>query len=358
MKKLGLKKAKKQGTEWLKAIGYAFLITWFIRLFLIQGFFIPSASMEQTLLTGDFIFINKLAYGSRLPFTPLSIPFVHQYFPMSDATPAYLDWITLPYWRLPGYSSIKAGDVLVFNYPLETEHPIDKRTYFIKRCVGLPGDSLTVNEKDVKTSNGLIEWPVKAQKMYYIKANKLIPKELLDSLNITEGGLISNTFDYNLPLSDDQVDFFHKIPYLHTIVPAKSSPLDWKEYIFPHHPKFPFNEQYFGPILIPAKGLTIALNDSIIWLYKSCIENHERKKVDVVGQSIYIDEQEVKEYTFENNYYFMMGDNRDYSNDSRTWGFVPESHIVGRASVVFFSTQHAAKWTQKIRWNRIFKFIN
>lgn len=358
MTKARIKKAKKHGIEWLKAVGYAFLITWFIRLFLVQGFFIPSASMEQTLLTGDFIFINKLAYGPRLPFTPLSVPFIHQYLPFSEATPAYLDWITLPYLRVPGYSDINEGDVVVFNYPLETEHPIDKRTYFIKRCVGLPGDSLHVEEKIIKTSNGLVEWPVNAQKMYYIKANQIIPISLLDSLNITEGGLISNTFDYNLPLSDNQVDFFNQLSYVHTVMPAKTSPKEWKEYIYPHHPKFAFNEQYFGPVLIPAKGTTIALNDSIIWLYKLCIEIHEKKKVDVVGQSVYIDGQEAKEYTFENNYYFMMGDNRDYSNDSRTWGFVPESHIVGRASFVFFSTRHAAQWTKKIRWNRIFKFIN
>lgn len=358
MKKAGIKKAKKHSIEWLKAVGYAFLITWFIRLFLVQGFFIPSASMEQTLLTGDFIFINKLAYGARLPITPLSVPFIHQYWPMSDAKRAYFDLISLPYWRVPGYSKIKAGDVVVFNYPLEKEHPIDKRTYFVKRCVGLPGDSIHVQEKTIFAGGELLEWPENAQKMYYIKANHLIPISLLDSLNITEGGLISNTFDYNLPLSDKQVDFFHQLSYVHTVMPAKSSPKEFKEYIYPHHPKFPFNEQYFGPVLIPAKGTTIALNDSIIWLYKTCIEMHENKKVELVGQSVYIDGKEEKEYTFENDYYFMMGDNRDYSNDSRTWGFVPESHIVGRASVVFFSTRHAASWKQKIRWNRIFKFID
>jgi signal peptidase I len=151
-----IKKARKQGTEWLKAVLYALLITWLIRLLVLQGFFIPSASMEQTLLTGDFLFINKLAYGPRFPITPLSLPFVHQHLPFTESTPSYFDWIQLPYLRLPGYSSIKQNDIVVFNYPLESEFPIDKRTYFIKRCIGLPGDTIEIENQKVKVNSELL----------------------------------------------------------------------------------------------------------------------------------------------------------------------------------------------------------
>lgn len=351
-------KAKKQGTEWLKAVFYALLITWIIRLLVLQGFFIPSASMEQTLLTGDFLFINKLAYGPRIPITPLSLPFVHQHLPFTESTPSYFDWIQLPYLRIPGYSSIKQNDIVVFNYPLESEFPIDKRTYFIKRCIGLPNDTIEIANQKVKVNGELLAWPEKAQKLYYLKSDSSLSTDLLDSLGITEGGLVSNTNDYNFPLTDKQVDFFHQYAQVKYVRPVVTPDKEWKEYLHPHHPKFKFNEHYYGPVWIPAKGFALALNDSIIWLYKSCIERHEGAKVDVVGTQVYINGEPADSYTFKQNYYWVLGDNRDFSNDSRTWGFVPENHIVGRASFVLFSTDALKPWHKKIRWNRIFHFVN
>jgi signal peptidase I len=344
--------------DWLKAFAWAFAIAWLIRTFLLQGAFIPSQSMEKTLLAGDFVFISKMHYGARLPITPLAIPFMHQQMPFTDNKNAYLDWITFPYYRFPGFSEIKRNDCLVFNYPIEYERPVDKRTFFVKRCLGLPGETLQVYKKKVIINNNdTISFNKIFQFNRHIKSTIKIPQDLLDSLGITEGGLISNMLDYELCMNDSTAKLLENKSFIYSVNLKLEKENDFQSHIFPHNRNYAFNNDYWGPVLIPKANMKLILNDTNIILYENCIRNCENNKLDIVGNKIFINGKEEKSYTFKYNYYFVMGDNRDNSVDSRCWGFVPENHIVGKAWIIFFSHDQGKMWYEKIRWNRIFNFI-
>jgi signal peptidase I len=352
-----MKNFRKHLKEWGKAFLWAFLVAWFVRTLLIQGAFIPSQSMERTLLPGDFVFINKWSYGPRMPITPLAIPFMHQNMPFSNSTPAYLDWVTLPYWRIPGFGDIERQDVVVFNYPMEQERPVDKRTYFVKRCVALPGDSLRIDAKQVfingKPQNNLPDF----QFLRRIKCSTALDQQWLDSLDITEGGLVSNMLDYEFPLTDSIAKVLEKHPFVHSMSMRMEAAGDYQAYIFPHSRNYLWNNDHWGPIQIPFEGQVITLNDTNIVLYERIIREYEHNELSVAGGKFYINNQAVTTYTIQQDYYFMMGDNRDYSADSRSWGFVPRSHVIGKAWLIFFSYNASVEGKSHIRWNRIFRFI-
>lgn len=348
----------KQLKEWTMALLIAVLIAGFIRLFLLQGFFIPSQSMEPTLQAGDFIFISKYHYRARLPMTPIAIPFMHQNMPFSKSKKAYWEGIKLPYFRLPGLSKIKRNDVIVFNYPMESDRPVDKRSYYVKRCVGLPGEKIEIVDKKIYIHDTLMNETAEIQINRKLRSSRELNPEWMDSLGITEGGKLSNLNDYLFPLTDSMAEKLRRMNYIFDIQPLISKKGDFQAHIFPHNELFPFNTDFFGPVVIPAKGMKIKLNDTTIVLYRRIIEEYEHRELKWAGHQASIDGQLTDEYTFEMDYYFVMGDNRDQSADSRFWGFVPENHIVGKAFFVGFSYNRFSPGGFKIRWNRFFKKIN
>ena len=353
MKNLG-----KHLKEWGKAFMYAFLVAWLVRTLLIQGAFIPSQSMERTLIPGDFVFINKWSYGPRMPITPLAIPFMHQNMPFADETPAYLDWIQLPYWRIPGFGDIEREDVVVFNYPMEMERPVDKRTYFVKRCMGLPGDTFSIVEKQVIINGDTLAAHADYQFLYHVKCTQALNQRWLDSLEVTEGGLVSNMLDYEFPLSDSIAKVFEEHPYVASMSVRMEPRGDYQAYIYPHSRNYAWNNDFWGPMVIPKEGQVVALTDSNIVLYERIIREYEGNELKIAGGKIYINGAETSSYTFQQDYYFMMGDNRDYSADSRSWGFVPRNHIIGKAWMIFFSYNANPGAPKRIRWDRIFRLIH
>jgi signal peptidase I len=344
-------------TEWRDAIIFAIIAATVIRMFFIEAFTIPTPSMEKSLLVGDFLFVSKVSYGARIPNTPLSFPFAHHTLPLSDAK-SYLEWVHLPYHRLPGFGEIKNNDVVVFNYPIEDFRPVDKRENYIKRCVGIPGDKIEVIDKILFINGEEAEMPTDMQFSYHVKTqgSPLNPQRL-EKLNITEGGLISNQGDYRLSLSDKSKGKLQGYSNVTSIEPI-SEPKDARaDYIFPSDNRFNFNKDYFGPIVIPKAGTTIELNSDVLPLYHRLITVYEGHTLEVNGEDIVIDGAVATTYTFQMDYFFMMGDNRDNSADSRFWGFVPEDHIVGKAVFIWFSLDNAQSWFSKIRWSRLFSTI-
>lgn len=303
--------------------------------------------MERTVLNGDFMIINKLSYGPRLPNTPLSFPFVSQKW--------YSTFIHLPYLRLFGSPKIERNDVVVFNYPQDTSHPIDHRIYFVKRCVAIAGDSLKVDSGRVYVNGNLINDATTVQYNYRLKSNTEIDSSVIQLYRLHEGGKISNNNDYSFSLTNQLEDTLKSKKYIIEIVKNIEKKGMWDEYVFPHHINYKWNVDYFGTIYIPKKGDTVKINLTNLCLYENIISLYEHNSLEIKTDSIYINNEYASAYVFKQNYYFMMGDNRHNSQDSRHWGFVPEDHIVGKASRIIFSKDKF--FGEGIRWGRIFKSI-
>jgi signal peptidase I len=351
-----LKKRLPHFREWINAILFALIVVIIIRSFLVEAFTVPSPSMEKTLLPGDFIIVSKLSYGPRTPITLLSFPFAHQTFPFTSNIRSYLDWIQLPYWRIPGLSEIKRNDVVVFNYPNEDDYPVDQRTHFIKRCVALPGDLLEIKQGMVYINDSLATEPDNLQYNYHVKTDKNILKEsLLDSLDITEGGKISKNRDYSFSLTRKKAEKIKNLQEVSLTEVFCEKQGSYADYIFPNDEKIKWNVDWFGPVLIPRKGDTVKIGITNLPLYHRIIEVYEHNKLEVRNDSIFINDAYAKHYGFKMNYYFMMGDNRHNSADSRFWGFVPEDHVVGKATYIIFSLNKGSKGSS--RWKRWFSKI-
>jgi signal peptidase I len=257
----------------MQILFWSFAIYLLMRTFIFQSYSVPSNSMNNTLKAGDYIFVNKLAYGARIPMTPLTIPFSNVYW----------EGIQLPYFRTIGYSKIKQQDIVVFNFPLDNGLPIDQRQNYVKRCIAVAGDTLEINKGVVFINN----------------------KALIEAKNT----LFQVDADKNRILVDSNV---------------------YSPAVFPNNADVKWNIDYFGPLYIPKKGDSIVLTKNNLLFYKRIIENFEHNKLAIINDSIFINVQPIKYYHFKMNYYFMMGDNRNNSIDSRFWGFVPEDHIIGR----------------------------
>ena len=315
--------------------------------------------MEKTLLVGDFIIVSKINYGPRVPNTLFTFPFSHQTLPFTTNVKSYLNWIQVPYFRLPGFSSIKNNDVIVFNYPLEDENPIDHRTHFVKRCIGLPGDTLQITDKIVFINNDTMKAPETSQFNYHIKTNMAeLDTKALEELEITEGGLVSNQGDYRFALTKETAEKLQKMEQIHEIKEWVEKKNMYSDYLFPFNPEFQWNIDHYGPLVIPKAGNSIEISVKNLPLYHRLISDYENNLLETRNDSIFINGNHATNYTFKMNYYFMMGDSRHHSSDSRYWGFVPEDHIVGKALFVLFSVNKNAPWYKKLRWERLFSSIS
>ncbi|WP_138994162.1 signal peptidase I [Larkinella sp. C7] len=363
-------KNKSPFREWIDSIVFAVVAATLIRWLFMEAFTIPTPSMEKSLLVGDFLFVSKLHYGTRTPKTPLQVPLTHQKI-WGTEIPSYLDWIQLPQYRLPGFSSVKQGDVVVFNYPPE-DYPTDLKTNYIKRCIGVAGDVLEVRDRKVFVNGQAFPDPVKSETEYFLKTNSVISAKVFKRYDITDFEQSTETFNDTIAANDASGYRIHTTPETAALlkqqdfvqgIEALSSPkgsVNPFQPVYPQSSLFPWNVDNYGPITIPKEGATIQLDPKNIALYGPVIQKYEgNEKVELAENSIKIDGKAITSYTFKQDYYFMMGDNRHNSADSRYWGFVPADHIVGKAVFIWMSIDpNPESVLNKIRWNRLFRIID
>ena len=393
-----------EARDWLDAIVFALIAAVIIRGNVLEFYNIPSSSMEKSLLTGDYLLVSKLAYGPRAAMTPLAMPLVHNVMPLSGGQcESYLKWIKLPYHRYPGFGDVERFDAVVFNYPdgdtvctawqsnrsyhdlvremgrdavlnatqlpvgnqMVENHvrvrPVDKRENFIKRCIGLPGEDLKIVDQAVYINGKLIQQPEESQQTYAVLFQQgLNTKKILDNI-----GVNNEDFEYALyrimeegqdhylvPLTAEKAQQLAQRPDVIEVKPYIYPQGQDGRDLFPHAEGYEWSVDNFGPVHIPAKGESIQLTLQTLPLYQRVIEVYEGNTLEVKDGKIFINGVETDTYIPQMNYYWMMGDNRHNSADSRYWGFVPEDHIVGKASMVVFSKD---KEHGGIRWNRIFR---
>jgi signal peptidase I len=380
--------------EWVDAIIFAVIAASIIRMFLIEAYTIPTSSMEKTLMVGDYLFVSKINFGPRVPNTPLSFPFVHHTLPLTETTKSYLEWIKLPYYRFPGLEKIKNMDVVVFNYPdgdtLSTKwqsnasyysfvrqygrdavwnnkeefgdiiaRPVDKRENFIKRCIGIPGDEIKIINRKVFINGKEEQNPGRRQYKYLVHTDGTsINSRNFEKLDITENISTDNNGNYELTLSDESLASIKEFSNIRSIEPVIRPAGMWDPDIFPFDSSYRWNVDNFGPITVPKKGATVMINKNNICLYRRIIGVFEGNKLEEKDGKIYVNGKECSGYTFKMNYYWMMGDNRHNSADSRYWGFVPEDHVVGKAVFVWLSLDpNKSLFAGKIRWDKLLRIV-
>ena len=349
------KKKKSAPKEWFDAIVFAVIAATLIRWLFMEAYMIPTPSMERSLLVGDYLFVSKFHYGTRTPKTPFQVPLTHQKI-WGTNIPSYLDWVELPDFRLPGISEVKRNDVVVFNYMNELEYPVDLKTNYIKRCIGISGDTLKIENRQVYINNTKVTNPVGLQYSYFLRTDGRLPDNFIDKYNIEDFVQAQGGYFVNItPALAKKMKSFNAIKEVVDLTKTKG---EADARIFPEGNPLAWNSDWYGPIVIPKKGLTIPVTSDNLVRYASVIQNFEGlKDVKVTDNNLIVDGKNVSEYTFKQNYYFMMGDNRDNSLDSRYEGFVPENHVVGKALFIWMSMDPHAGLFDRVRWSRIFKLI-
>ena len=388
-KKKGVEKQSKT-VEWIDALIFAIIAATLIRMFFFEAYTIPTSSMEKSMLVGDYLFVSKVAYGPQMPNTPLSFPFVHHTMPFSQTKKSFSEAIKWPYHRLKGLKPIRRNDVVVFNFPagdtvlLENQNvtyydtlrsfeesfgkeegrkrlnekytvisrPVDKRENYIKRCVGLPGDSLEVRNGKVWVNGEPQEAIPGLQYNYVVQTSAPFTQYAIDNLGIREySGYGSG---YYMNLTDELAE---KVRGLSNVISVNRYIYTPNDEVFPQWGAPRWSQDNYGPIWIPKKGDTVQLTAENLPLFRRIIEAYEGHTLEERDGRIVIDGKEATEYTFAMNYYWMMGDNRHNSADSRFWGFVPEDHIVGKASFVWLSLDAEKSFPANIRWERLFRKV-
>ena len=374
---------KSSGREWAEAAVFSIFVAAFIRMFMIEAFTIPTSSMEGSLLVGDYLFVSKMSYGVRMPQTVIQVPLLHNRIPFINRE-SYLKNPQLPYRRFFQRNEVQEGDLVVFNWPAGDSiyltpnrswsvnqiqlaspeeqaqfrnHPIihrpmDKTDFYIKRCVGGPGSMFEMRNGYIYIDGEPVEEPEKLQFRYRVQSAAPISPTTFERLEVYMGDHIQPDIYH---LDKQQVEALRSLDNSITVErldPAVRNP----HHLFPHDPEnFPgFTWDDYGPIPIPAKGETVELDHSNIALYRRIINVYEDNDLEVRADGIYINGELATAYTFQQNYYWMVGDNRHNSEDSRVWGYVPEDHVVGKPLFIFFSTRNA-NMRDGIRWNRVFK---
>lgn len=389
------KRKKTVAREWVDAIIFAVVAATIIRTFLLEAFTIPTSSMEKSLLVGDYLFVSKITYGPKIPNTPLSFPFVHHTLPLTESVKSYVEWIKLPFYRFAGLKEVEKNDAVVFNYPagdtvstrfqsnvsyytLVNEYgrkrvwsdkrnfgdivvrPVDKRENYVKRCIATPGDTLSIIDRQVYINGEKTENPENLQYQYMVTTDgSSINPMILDKLDITETFRGSRPGEFIFVLTNEAKKEIEKLPVVRSVEVFNEPAGNWKPGIFPNDSSFKWNRDNFGPLYIPAADVPIELTLSNLPLYSRLIETYEGNDLDIKNGKIFINGKETSSYTPKYNYYWMMGDNRHNSADSRYWGYVPEDHIVGRPEFIWLSLdKNKSLMDGKIRWDRIFSSVH
>ncbi|MDG1980126.1 MAG: signal peptidase I [Flavobacteriaceae bacterium] len=409
--------------EWVHSIAYAIIAATLVHTYIMQPYTIPTSSLEKTLLVGDYLFVSKFHYGARVPTTTISTPMVHDSLPTSlisgKNTKSYLNKPLLPYLRIPGFQKIKRNDIVVFNWPVDTLvhwmdpskgtdfKPLDKKTNYVKRCVGIAGDTLEVRDGYVFINGKQNILPDRAKLLFYNKiysskglsTKKLLrytnkeferkflinftsqnqfdkvmnfvtdsPEKIKDNqfkITTSEGGIpkwvISNykldikeirTKIRKANITDEIVAKLRKDSEVDSVIKVIKPRGVKGNYMFPEVSDLSWNTDNYGPIYIPKKGSTVELNINSLPFYKRIIKEYENNQLDVIGEHIFVNGKKALSYTFNQDYYWMMGDNRQNSLDARSWGYVPFDHVVGKPVMIWFSIENG-----KIRWERLFTTV-
>jgi signal peptidase I len=405
--------------EWISALIFAITAATLVHNYFIQPYIIPTGSLEKTLLIGDFLFVSKFHYGARTPMTAVAFPMVHDTLPIVKSK-SYLDFPQLPYFRLPGFQKVARNEIVVFSWPADTvrqffvkekgvRKPIDKKSNYVKRCVGIPGDTLSIVDGFVHINGERSILPERAKTQYVhtayrakgISGRKLQSENFKDFTrkyridNISNEsyqallpyiyGIYSNERDNfivispaagipvevarklrlkmseilepqkELLLTIDEAEGLNKVMELDSIVRQINRSKTPNTSFFPNHLPYDWNEDNFGPIVLPKAGTSVNLTLQNLPLYKKIIREYEKNLLEVKEGAIFINGKETTRYNFQQDYYWMMGDNRHRSEDSRYWGFVPEDHIVGKPVLIWFSidgiNDGIRNWS--IRWDRV-----
>ncbi len=378
--------------SWVDAIVYALVLVYFLFLFVGQNYQIPSSSLEKSLLTGDFLWVNKVVYGPRVPQTPLHFPLAQNTLPIFNCK-SYIEHPQLEYHRLKGLRNVERMDIVVFNFPAGDTvalkcpnpdyytlcqergrdvvrnnkevfgdivyRPVDRRDNYVKRCLGLPGETLQIKDGIVYADGKAVPQPKNVQYLYYVETDgTLITDDVYDELGISMDDRHGSGSQYMLLLTGEMKKALESKPwvkFIQRIQPDSNETL----YTYPVGVDYGWTHANYGPVWIPKKGAKIDLTLENLPLYERCIRNYEGNTLEVKGNQILINGQPATSYTFKMDYYWMQGDNRDNSLDSRFWGFVPEDHIVGTPAIILisFDKDHSL-FDGGIRWNRIFKMPN
>lgn len=358
----------------ISSLLFAVVVATIVHTYLIQPFTIPTSSLEKSLLVGDFLFVSKMNYGARVPMTTIALPMVHDSIPLTK-NKSYLTYPQLPYMRLPGIQNIDRTDIVVFNWPVDTVFkffdtskrraykPVDKKSNYVKRCVGIPGDNLSIKDGVIYIDGKLLQLPERAKPQFSYKVafdgkTAVNLEYLFKDLDITDPAFFTDDTKRDTlflsALTEAGAQRLKNTPGITAVVRQISKDVD--NGVFPHINKW--NRDNYGPIYIPEKGKTVPLTTETVPFYKAIISDYENNDLKINGSEIRINGQIATSYTFGQNYYWMMGDNRHNSEDSRYWGFVPENHIVGKPVFIWLSIDPNGKGLNKIRWDRVFTTVS
>ena len=371
----------------VQLILWVILTTAILRTLVFESVTIMAPSMRPQLHRGDNILISKLNFGVRLPITPINMPLTHHYLPFSRCTPSYISSIQLPYHRTRGIRTIRQGDLIAYNFPegdssmcgvetmsyyalnrkkkseLDTLNrlsllyrPVDRREIEISRCIGLPGDTIRIREGRATVNGQPYHSPFPLSYDYLVEVDNVqLPQDFLEVLDLEQSEIrIFPGLGYSMPLHEEQ------LPYLRNRPEVKQYSLylldeDQPDYnIFPHSVMFPWNRDYFGAVIVPSRGDSVRLTHRNLPVYRRIIEVYEKNTLEVKNNTIFVNGNQASHYKFRMNYYFIAGDNRHHSRDSRHWGFLPEDHIIGQPLMIWFSARSAPGEKTRIHWDRIF----
>ena len=345
------KKQKSKLREWTDALLFAVIVMLIVRTLFFDLFRIPTPSMENNLLIGDYLFVSKLHYGTRTPVT-LGVPF----------TQIYLKGLELPWTRIPGFSEVQRGDAIVFNWPAELDKPIDRKMHYIKRVVGLPGETLDIREKVVHINGAAMPIREGMQQHWYVykKDQRVrLSRARLRTLGIKNVDATANPSIERILATAEAVEQVRQWPYIDRVEPSIArSDGGYGAYMYP--PDRDYTPDNYGPVTIPQAGKQVTLTPATWAVYEPIISRYEGHTTRTRADGVFeIDGQQATTYTFAQDYFFVMGDNRDNSEDSRFWGFVPMDHVVGKAVLIYFSwdSEERPRFFGQIRFDRLFNLI-